>query len=176
MDKKPATRHELLEKLSSLGIQVKTVEHAPLFTVEESRKLRGDIPGVHSKNLFLKCKKGNFWLVVARESAQINLKRLHTIIGSGRLSFGKPDLLMEVLGVPPGSVTPFSLINDHELRVSVVLDAVMMDHDLLNFHPLVNNATSAISRDDLLKFIADCGHEPAILPVGDAGSDAGASP
>jgi len=176
MDKKPATRDELLEKLNSLGIHVKTVEHPPLFTVDESRQLRGNIPGLHSKNLFLKCKKGRLWLVVARESAQINLKRLHTTIGSGRLSFGKPDLLMEVLGVPPGSVTPFSLINDHDLRVSVVLDADMMDHDLLNFHPLVNNATSAISRDDLLKFIADCGHEPAILPVSETDSDSGVMP
>ena len=176
MEKKPATRDELLETLNTLGIGVKTVEHAPLFTVEESQNLRGDIPGVHSKNLFLKCKKGQLWLVVARESAVINLKRLHTIIGSGRLSFGKPELLLEVLGVPPGSVTPFALINDTELRVSVVLDADMMTHDLLNFHPLVNNATTAIARDDLLKFIANCGHEPAILPVSDTGADAGASP
>ena len=176
MDKKPATRDELLQKLGSLGINVKTVDHPPLFTVEESRSLRGDIPGLHSKNLFLKCKKGQLWLVVARESAQINLKRLHTTIGSGRLSFGRPDLLMEVLGVPPGSVTPFSLINDRNLRVSVVLDADMMAHDLLNFHPLVNNATTAIASDDLLKFIADCGHEPAILPVSDTGSDTGGSP
>ncbi len=176
MEKKPATRDELLEKLSALGIDVKTVEHPPLFTVEESQSLRGDIPGVHSKNLFLKCKKGALWLVVAREDAAINLKRLHATIGSGRLSFGKPDLLMEVLGVPPGSVTPFALINDRELRVSVVLDADMMANDLLNFHPLVNNATTAISSDGLLKFIADCGHEPAILPVSGTNSDGAVSP
>ncbi|MHA1165461.1 MAG: prolyl-tRNA synthetase associated domain-containing protein, partial [Alphaproteobacteria bacterium] len=122
------------------------------------------------------CKKGALWLVVAMESARINLKRLHATIGSGRLSFGRPDLLLEVLGVPPGSVTPFALINDNDLRVSVVLDADMMAHDLLNFHPLVNNATTAITRDDLLKFIADCGHEPAILPVSETGPDAAASP
>ncbi len=114
--------------------------------------------------------------MVAREDAAINLKRLHATIGSGRLSFGKPDLLMEVLGVPPGSVTPFALINDRELRVSVVLDADMMANDLLNFHPLVNNATTAISSDGLLKFIADCGHEPAILPVSGTNSDGAVSP
>lgn len=176
MEKKPATRDQLLERLHTLGIKVNTVEHAPLFTVEESIDLRGDIPGIHSKNLFLKCKKGRLWLVVARENAAINLKRLHATIGSGRLSFGKPDLLMEVLGVPPGSVTPFALINDLDLRVSVVLDIEMMAHELLNFHPLVNNATTAITSADLLKFISDCGHEPTILSLSDANSDEAASP
>jgi len=176
MEKKPATRDQLLERLRTLAIDVNTVDHPPLFTVEESRSLRGEIPGVHSKNLFLKCKKGALWLVVAQESATINLKRLHATIGSGRLSFGKPDLLLEVLGVPPGSVTPFALINDTDLRVSVILDADMMAHELLNFHPLVNNATTAIARDDLLKFIADCGHEPAILPVNDTMPDTAMAP
>jgi Ala-tRNA(Pro) deacylase len=165
-----ATRDILLQRLASLGINAKTTDHPPLFTVEESRALRGEIPGAHTKNLFLKCKKGTLWLVVALEEAVIDLKRVHTRLGSGRLSFGKPELLLEALGVPPGSVTPFSLINDTKRRVSVVLDEAMMRHEILNFHPLENTATTTISRDDLLTFITDCGHKPMILAVsGDAG-------
>lgn len=165
MEKTPATRDILLQRLISLGIDAKTKDHPPLFTVEQSRALRGEIPGAHTKNLFLKCKKGTLWLLVALEEAVIDLKRVHTIIGSGRLSFGKPELLLEVLGVPPGSVTPFSLINDAERRVSVVLDEAMMRHEVLNFHPLENTATTTIARDDLLTFIGDCGHEPMILQL-----------
>ena len=163
MEKPPATRADLLSRLKSLGIDVNTVEHPPVFTVEESRSLRGKIPGAHTKNLFLKCKKGTLWLIVALENAQINLKVLHKRLGSRPLSFGRAELLQEVLGVPPGSVTPFSLINDTHQRVSVVLDADMMRHEILNFHPLVNTATTSIARDGLLVFIRDCGHEPKIL-------------
>jgi Ala-tRNA(Pro) deacylase len=167
----PATRDDVLKRLEALGIASRTVDHPPLFTVEESRALRGEIPGAHTKNLFLKCKKGTLWLVVALEDAGIDLKRLHGKIGSGRLSFGRAELLMEVLGVPPGSVTPFSLMNDAERRVNVVLDAAMMRCKVLNFHPLVNTATTTIARDDLLAFIRACGHEPRILAVsGEAGS------
>lgn len=165
MGRPPATRDDLLNRLDALGIEAKTVEHPPLFTVEESRALRGEIPGAHTKNLFLKCKKGTLWLVVALEDARIDLKRLHTILGSGRLSFGNAELLEEVLGVPPGSVTPFAVINDHEQKVSVVLDEAMMNHGVLNFHPLENTATTTISRDGLVTFIRDCGHEPRILAV-----------
>jgi len=161
----PATREHLLEKLKALGIETSTVEHPPLFTVEESRKLRGEIAGAHTKNLFLKCKKGTVWLVVALEEADINLKTLHKIIGSGRLSFGRAELLEELLGVLPGSVTPFSLINDKEMRVSVVLDEDMIAHEVLNFHPLENTATTTISRDGLLAFVRDCGHVPKVLRV-----------
>lgn len=161
----PATRQVLLQRLRSLGVESTTVDHAPLFTVEESRALRGNIPGAHTKNLFLKCKKGTLWLVVALEDADINLKRLHTKIGSGRLSFGRADLLQAVLGVSPGSVTPFSLINDTERQVTVVLDEAMMHNDVLNFHPLENIATTTIARDGLLTFIRDCGHEPRIIAV-----------
>jgi len=168
MGKPPATREQLLSRLKSLGIDATTVEHPPLFTVEESRALRGEIPGAHTKNLFLKCKKGSLWLVVALESAPINLKQLHKRLGSGRLSFGRAELLEEVLGVPPGSVTPFSLINDTQQRVSVVLDADMMRHEVLNFHPLENTATTTIARDGLLAFISDCGHEPMIQAVSEA--------
>ena len=149
----------------SLGIVANTVEHPPLFTVQESRALRGEIPGAHTKNLFLKCKKGSLWLVVALEDADINLKRLHARLGCGRLSFGRAELLHQVLGVPPGSVTPFALINDRERRVSVVLDEPMMQHEVLNFHPLENTATTTIMREDLLTFIGDCGHDAKILAV-----------
>jgi Ala-tRNA(Pro) deacylase len=176
MEKTPATREDLLARFRSLDITVKTAEHPPLFTVEESRALRGNIPGAHTKNLFLKCKKGTLWLVVALEGTAISMKRLHTTLGCGRLSFGKPELLLDVLGVPPGSVTPFSLINDTQTRVSVVLEDRMMGHGMLNFHPLENTATTTIASDDLLKFIASCGHQPAILRVSETDSDAGVTP
>lgn len=170
----PATREELFERLDSLGIGTATVEHPPLHTVEESRSLRGDIPGAHTKNLFLKCKKGTLWLVVAPEEADIELKRLHTTLGSGRLSFGKPDLLGEALGVPPGAVTPFAAINDTDNRVTVVLDAALLAHDRLNFHPLENTATTTIAPDDLIAFLKSCGHDPMILDVSGARGGEGA--
>src|SRR5262249_18466086 len=121
-----ASREELLARLEELGIKTVTVEHPALFTVEQSKLLRGNIPGAHTKNLFLKCKKGTLWLVVALESTAIDLKTLHGQLGCGRLSFGSAQLLGEVLGVAPGSVTPFSVINDRERRVAVVLDAALM--------------------------------------------------
>ena len=159
------TRAELLAYLSELGIETKTTDHPPLHTVDESRALRGDIPGSHTKNLFLKCKKNKLWLVVTLEDANVDLKTLHRLIGSGRLSFGKPDLLIEALGVPPGSVTPFALINDKSARVNVVLDQTMMQRDPLNYHPLENNATTTIGSEDLLTFIRATGHDPVILSV-----------
>lgn len=162
----PASSEDLLAFLSELGIEHTTVEHPPLFTVEESRRLRGQIDGGHSKNLFLKDKKGNLFLVVALEDADIDLKKIHTAIGaSGRVSFGKAELLGEVLGVQPGAVTPFGLINDKSRRVTPVFDAAMMELDVLNYHPLVNTATTTIARDDLIKFARACGHEPQILKV-----------
>ncbi|MDH3579159.1 MAG: prolyl-tRNA synthetase associated domain-containing protein [Hyphomicrobiales bacterium] len=161
----PATRSELFARLDALGIDHATVVHPPLHTVEESKRLRGDIPGAHTKNLFLKCKKGTLWLIVALESAQVPLKRFHTAIGSGRLSFGKPELLREVLGIEPGSVSPFALINDTQTRVSVILDEAMMACDPLNFHPLENTATTAITGAGLLAFIDSCGHRPRIMDL-----------
>ena len=160
-----ASREELLAKLGELGIETVTVEHPALFTVEQSKALRGDIPGAHTKNLFLKCKKGTLWLVVALESTQVDLKTLHGRLGSGRLSFGSGELLGEVLGVVPGSVTPFAVINDKAGRVSVVLDEALMAYGRLNFHPLVNTATTGIAPSDLLTFLADCGHSPAVLAL-----------
>jgi len=161
-----ATRDDLFARFNELGIEVETHSHPPLFTVEQSRSLRGEIAGGHTKNLFLKDKKQAVWLVVCLEDADIDLKRLHEKIGSGRLSFGKPDLLRELLGVEPGSVTPFGLINDTGGRVNVVLDQTMMAHDKLNYHPLSNDATCTIASGDLVRFIESCGHSPAILEVG----------
>ena len=161
----PATREELFARLSELGIETKTKDHAPVYTVEEARALRGQISGGHCKNLFLKDKKGVLWLVVTLEDAQVDLKTLPQKIGSARLSFGRGELLTEVLGIEPGSVTPFALINDTGLKVQVVLDAAMMTHEVLNYHPLKNDATTSVSSQDLLKFVQSCGHTPQIVPV-----------
>lgn len=171
----PATRDDLFKLLAELGIATTTVGHKAVFTVEESTGLERDIPGGHTKNLFLKCKKGNLYLIVALNDAVVDLKTLHKVIGSGRLSFGSADLLREVLGIEPGSVTPFSLINDRPPRVSVLLDARMMRHDLLNYHPLENTATTSIARKDLLRFIRATGHEPRVIDL-EAGALASGAP
>src|SRR6202042_3031252 len=139
----PATPKDLLAFLDRLGVAHETVEHPPLHTVEESQSLRGQIPGGHSKNLFLKDKKSRLFLLTVGEEAQVDLKRVHEKIGaSGRVSFGSAELLEEVWGVRPGAVTPFGAINDPEGRVTVVLDAALMRHARLNFHPLVNTRTT----------------------------------
>jgi Ala-tRNA(Pro) deacylase len=164
----PATRQDLFARLDELGIASETVEHEAVFTVAESSKLERELPGGHTKNLFLKDKKGQLFLVVALGAAHIDLKSLPKKLGSDRLSFGKPELLMEVLGVAPGSVTPFSLLNDKAGRVTVILDADMMRHERLNYHPLENTATTNLARDDFLRFIRSCGHEPRILAVSGA--------
>jgi Ala-tRNA(Pro) deacylase len=161
----PASREQLFARLQTLGIATTTRQHPPVFTVEEARALRGTIPGGHCKNLFLKDEKGVIWLIVCLEDAQIDLKTAPAKIGSKRLSFGKPDLLMEIMGVEPGSVTPFGLINDVAARASVVLDAAMMQEELLNYHPLRNDATTTIKSADLVAFIRSCGHQPRIVSV-----------
>lgn len=161
------TPDQLFQRLTNLGINASTTEHEAVFTVEQARALRGEIPGGHCKNLFLKDKKGALWLVVCLEDAVIDLKALPALIGAARISFGKAELLSEVLGVEPGSVTPFALINDSSHRVNVVLDAKMMQHDVVSYHPLINTATVTLAPDDLLKFISSCGHEPQIIELYD---------
>jgi Ala-tRNA(Pro) deacylase len=162
----PATRADLMAALAALGIETGTVEHPPLFTVEESRALRGEISGGHTKNLFLKDKKDRVFLVVAEEDAAVDMKGLHRLIGaSGRLSFGRAELLLELLGVTPGSVTPFGAINDRAGRVTVILDEALMRHARLNFHPLENTATTSIAREDLVAFLRSTGHEPLVMRV-----------
>jgi len=162
----PASPEDLFAYLDRLGIKHSTVAHPALFTVGQSQALRGQIPGGHTKNLFLRDKKNALFLVVALEDAVIDLKSLHRRLGaSGRFSFGAPHLLQEVWGVPPGAVTPFGAINDSEGRVAVVLDSAMMRHPVLNYHPLVNTRTTSIAAADLIKFLEATGHPPRIEAV-----------
>jgi Ala-tRNA(Pro) deacylase len=162
----PATPDELFAFLDRLGIRHSTVRHPPLFTVEQSQTLRGRIPGAHTKNLFLKDKKGALFLVTALEDAAIELKSLHSRIGAkGRFSFGSADQMLETLGVEPGSVTPFGVLNDTQRRITVVLDAALVAHEAINAHPLTNTMTTTVTRDDLLQFLRATGHEPRIAAV-----------
>jgi Ala-tRNA(Pro) deacylase len=166
------TPDQLFAALDALGIAHKTIKHPPLFTVEQSRALRGQIPGGHTKNLFLRDNKYEHYLVVAEEDAEIDLKGLHRRLGThGRFSFGSANLLREVWGVEPGAVTPFGAINDTKARVSVVLDAALMTHETINFHPLVNTMTTSIKRDELIKFLRSTGHEPRIERVSERSPD-----
>jgi Ala-tRNA(Pro) deacylase len=162
----PLTPDQLFARLDALGIAHKTYAHPPVFTVAEAVALRGQLPGGHCKSLFLKDKKSGLWLVVALEERRVDLKWLADALGAPRFSFGNAELLYKVLGVRPGSVTPFALANDREHRVTVVLDRGMLEHDPLNYHPLENDRTTAIAPADLLRFIAACGHKPRILDLG----------
>lgn len=159
----PVTRAELFQRLDELGIVTTTVEHDAVFTVAESDKLNRELPGGHTKNLFLKDAKGRLFLIVAESHAKVDMKKFHKRLGSARLSFGKPDLLEATLGVQPGSVTAFSLINDTGGQVSVVIDDTLMAFETINCHPLINTATTAISKQDLLTFIRATGHEPRVM-------------
>ena len=159
----PASPEELFQRLNDLDIAHETAHHRAVHTVAEAQDVRDKITGGHSKNLFLRNKKKQTWLVCTLEDKPIDLKIMADQIGAGRLSFGSADRLDEDLGVLPGSVTPFALINDPDLRIRVVLDAAMLEHEQLNFHPLVNTMTTTISSVDLLKFVRACGHE-ALTP------------
>jgi len=159
------TPDSLLAHLDGLGLQTTTTRHAAAFTVEQGNEVWGNIPGVHCKNLFLKDGKGKLWLVVAPADKRVDLKKLPEKIGSARLTFGAAELMVEVLGIQPGSVTPFALINDREKRVSLVLDSWMMSQPLLNYHPLTNEATTTISNEDFRRFIKHCGHEVQVVAL-----------
>ena len=160
-----ATPDDLFAFLKELEIETTTVTHPPLHTVEESKALRGDLPGAHIKNLFLKDKKGRLFLLTCLENRTVNMKTLDKVLGSARLSFGKPELLWETLGVRPGAVTPFTLINDRgEVKnVTFALDAALQESDVIHAHPLHNEATTAISSVGLIKFISACGHSPLLV-------------
>ena len=166
----PASPDDLIAYLATLGVETTAVDHPPLFTVEDSQALRGDIPGGHTKNLFVKDKKGRLFLLVLGEETTVDLKRVHEKIGAqGRVSFGSAELLEEVWGVKPGAVTPFGAINDQAGKVRVVLDEAMMRHERLNFHPLVNTRTTGLASADLIKFLRATGHEPLVVALGQDG-------
>ena len=161
----PATEDDLIQLLAALGIQTSTFRHPPLYTVEDSPALRGEIPGCHCKNLFLKDKKDNFILAVLAEERRLDMKALHKSeqLNVGRLSFASADWMSAILGITPGSVTPFSVINVTRPDLIVVLDKGMLEHETLNYHPLHNEATTNIHRDDLVKFIEHFGFKPIII-------------
>jgi len=172
----PATPEALLEYLAALGIATVSYEHPPVFTVEESKRLRGRLAGGHCKSLFVKDKADRLWLVVALEDRPVDLKRLRRALDAKKtLSFGSAELLMATLGVIPGAVTPFGVINDREARVKVVLERRMLACDPLNYHPLTNDRTTAIAPAGLLAFLRATGHEPLVLDFEGESAAAGAA-
>lgn len=156
-------RAALFETLDRLGIAHSTREHEAIFTVEAGAQIKAQMPGGHTKNLFLKDKAGQLFLICALGSTQIAVNKLHPHLEAKRLSFGKPELLAEALGVTPGSVTVFSVLNDVEGRVTLVLDKALFDDPLVNFHPMINTATTTIASEALIKFVKDTGHEPIVM-------------
>lgn len=165
-ENKSKTRQDLFDFLDGIGIAHSTKDHAPVFTVAESVALRDEIPGGHTKNLFVRDKKDRYFLLTVEENAAVDLKQVHTIIGaSGRVSFGKPEKLMEYLGVIPGAVTALGAINDTGNNVTFVLDADLMHDDIINCHPLSNDATTSIGSADLIRFMEATGHKPLVLKV-----------
>lgn len=156
-------RAELFAFLDGLGIAHRTVDHAAIFRVGEGDDIKADMPGGHTKNLFLKDGKDQLWLISALGETQIDLKTLPATIGSARLSFGKPELMQAVLGVTPGSVTAFALINDAARQVRFVLDKALAEADPVNFHPMSNTATTAVTQADFRRFLAAIDVEPRIV-------------
>ena len=156
----------LFARLSELGIETQTVQHEPVFTVEQSKgTLAERPPGGHTKNLFLRNKKGRMWLLVMDADTRVDLRGLAQEIGSGRLGFASEERLLRYLGVTPGSVTPFGVIADEERAVTLLLDESLLEHELLNFHPLDNSMTTTIKTDDLIRFLTAEGHEPSVVSV-----------
>jgi len=162
-----ASPEELFARLDALGIAHVTHRHPPLHTVAESVMLRGTLPGGHCKSLFLEDRKGGLWLVVVLEERRLDLNGLSRRLGAPRFSFASAERMRAVLGVEPGSVTPFAVINPTAAGVAVVLDETMLRADPLNYHPLVNTATTAIAPGDLVRFLAACGHAPRVVALDD---------
>jgi Ala-tRNA(Pro) deacylase len=157
------TRADLIALLDTLGVAHDTLDHPAVFRVGEGEEIKAAIPGAHTKNLFLKDAKDQLWLISAQDRTVIDLKRLHPVIGSARLSFASPALMEAALGVTPGSVTAFGLINDADRRVRFVLDRNLAEAGRVNFHPLTNTATTGVSQDGFRTFLAALGVAPLIV-------------
>jgi Ala-tRNA(Pro) deacylase len=159
------TADDLLAELDRLGIVHETVRHPAVYTVEESLKVVGELPGGHFKNLFLRDKPGRMWIVVMPAERSIDLKRLAALLGTSRLSFASAARMERYLGVGAGAVTPFAVVNDHEREVTVVLDDELLTRDRINLHPLENTATTGIAPAELIRFLEAVGHPPHVLPL-----------
>jgi Ala-tRNA(Pro) deacylase len=165
----PATPSDVMRVLDDLGIPYRSYDHQAVFTVEEAEKVEHDIPGTHCRNLFLKDHKGRMFLVSLRNRTAVNLKKLQIALACGRLSFGSPERLYQYLGVTPGSVCAFAVMNDHAGAVTLVLEQEMMNDPVITFHPLINTGTVALSPGDLVRFARVFSHEPIILPCAGLG-------
>lgn len=166
----PATEEDLFARFDALGISHQTLRHRPVFTVDEGADIKAQLPGGHTKNLFLKDKKGALYLISAIAETRIDLNAVSKLIGAARFSFGSAELLLEHLGATPGSVTVYAVINDPEHKVRLILDEALFAHDPVNFHPLRNDATTAVNPADLLKFVRALGREPVRIAFDAAGS------
>jgi len=161
----PTSADQLIACLEELGIKSETIDHAPVYTVAEAQQLRGSLPGSHIKNLFLRNKKEEMWLVVVDENKRVDLKKLGEKLHAGKLSFGSPDRLMKYLGVLPGAVTPFAIINDKDGGVRIAVDEDLKSHERINAHPLVNDKTTNLAFGDLVSFLEKHGHKPLFLTI-----------
>jgi Ala-tRNA(Pro) deacylase len=157
------TRDEFLAWLDAQGLPHRTIEHPAVFRVGEGLDIKADLPGAHTKNLFLKDKKGRLWLISARQDTVVDLKRADRVIGSARLSFGNEGLLKEALGLTPGSVTAFGLINDTARQVTFVIDRRLWEAEVVNFHPLLNTATTGMDQATFRVFLDRIGVKPIVV-------------
>lgn len=164
----PITPDQLLASLNAQNIDFELHRHRAVFSVAESEDLDAAIPGAHTRNLFVRDKRENMFLITLLSDTKIDLSKLADLIGAGRLSFGSPDRLMKYLGVTPGSVTPFSIMNDRDHKVTLVLDAEMMTKDIVNYHPLINTMTVGLSPASLMKFLENCRVTPQIIDLSPA--------
>ena len=161
----PTQAKDLFARLDDLGVAHETLDHPLVFTVDDAKSVRKLTKGGHTKNLFLRNKKGSMWLVTLMEDKRVDLKMLGETLGAGKLSFASPERLIKYLGVFPGSVTPFSVMNDVNQAVTLVLDQDMFDHETLNFHPLRNDQTTNIAAEDLLVFVKSVSHIPSVIHI-----------
>jgi Ala-tRNA(Pro) deacylase len=166
----PLTSDELLARFDALGIRYANHSHPPLFTVEDSKALRGDLPGGHVKNLFLRDNKQRFWLLTTLEDTKLDLKSMAKRLAAGRFTFANEGQLMTYLGITPGAVSPLAVVNDTGLAVTVVLDSALLEIDPLNLHPLRNDRTTTMSGPDLVTFLKSCGHAPRIMAFTEPGA------
>jgi len=164
---RPCSPEALLERLAAMGIAAETCRHPPVFTVEEARALRDDLPGAHIKNLFLRDKKKRMWLLVCLADRKVDLKQVAERLGARGLSFATPERLMTYWGVTPGAVTPFGAVNDRGGSVQVVLERALLSYPSVNCHPLDNAMTTNIATPDLLRFLEATAHPPRYIDLAD---------